>query len=198
MKDVKPSDYFNDLLSNGGFPAGFPFKLLTDLIDVPQSPVHHPEGNVWNHTMLVVDNAAARKQLSRDPRALMWGALLHDLGKITTTKLRKGRITAYEHDVAGEKLARDFLRACTGDEEFIKRVCALVRWHMQVLYVTRHLPFSDLRRMERETDADEVALLSFCDRLGRGALTEQTIEDELKNIEYFLHKCKRPKKAMQR
>lgn len=191
MEDKRPSEYFNALADSGAFPNEHPFALLTALKDVPQSPVHHPEGNVWNHTMLVVDNAAGRKDLSRDARALMWAALLHDLGKIPTTKLRKGKITAYEHDVEGEKLARDFLKECTGDEAFIKNVCALVRWHMQLLYVTRHLPYCDLMRMTSEADKDEVALLAFCDRLGRGQLTQQAIDEEIKNIDYFLQKCRR-------
>jgi tRNA nucleotidyltransferase (CCA-adding enzyme) len=187
-EDEKPSAYFNALADDKAFPGGYPFTLLTCLKDIPQSPVHHPEGNVWNHTMLVVDRAAERKDLSRNPRALMWAALLHDLGKATNTKIRNGKITAYEHDVAGEALASDFLAECTGDEELIGQVSGLVRWHMQLLYVTRHLPFSDLESMARETDVDEVALLCFCDRLGRGDLTQQHIEEELKNIEYFLRK----------
>lgn len=193
MKDVKPSSYFNDLLSSAAFPESYPFNLLAGLALVPQSPVHHPEGNVWNHTMLVVDNAARRRNLSKDARAFMWAALLHDLGKIPTTKLRKGKITAYEHDVEGEKLAKDFLRACTDDAALTKSVCALVRWHMQLLYVTRRLPYSDLKRMTSQTDADEVALLAFCDRLGRGELSEQAIEAELENIGYFLDKCEKYK-----
>ncbi len=189
--DDKPSVYFNALVEEGQFPVGYPFALLTRLKDIPQSPVHHPEGNVWNHTMLVVDSAAQKRLLSNDPLALMWAALLHDLGKITNTKIRSGRITAYEHDVAGEILARDFLKACTGDEGLIKRVSALVRWHMQLLYVTKHLPFADLKSMVKETDPGEVALLCFCDRLGRGDLTQQAVDEELKSIEYFLRKCEK-------
>jgi tRNA nucleotidyltransferase (CCA-adding enzyme) len=189
--DDKPSVYFNALAESGRFPDGYPFTLLARLKEIPQSPVHHPEGNVWNHTMLVVDNAAERRALSRDPRALMWAALLHDLGKITNTKIRNGRITAYEHDAAGEALARDFLKACTGDEALIKSVSALVRWHMQLLYVTKHLPFADLKSMVKEADASEVALLCFCDRLGRGGLTQQIIDEELNNIEHFLRKCEK-------
>jgi tRNA nucleotidyltransferase (CCA-adding enzyme) len=194
-EDERPSAYFNTLADKNDFPDGYPFALLTRMKDIPQSPVHHPEGNVWNHTMLVVDNAAERRLLSRYPRALMWAALLHDLGKITNTKTRNGRITAYEHDVAGEIMTRDFLKACTGDEKLINSVSALVRWHMQLLYVTKHLPFADLKSMVKETDASEVALLCFCDRLGRGDLTQRLIDEELKNIEYFLRKCERYGKA---
>lgn len=189
LRDEKPSCYFNALADSREFPADYPLTLLTDLKQVPQSPVHHPEGNVWNHTMLVVDRAADRKSVSKDARVLMWAALLHDLGKITNTKVQNGKISAYDHDADGEKLARSFLEACTQDETFIKKVCALVRWHMQMLYVIKHLPFSNIKKMKTQTDINEVALLSFCDRLGRGELTPSVIEQELKNVEYFLQKC---------
>lgn len=190
-EDEKPSVYFNALAESGAFPKTYPLNMLTGLKDIPQSPVHHPEGNVWNHTMLVADNAAERRSLSHDPRVLMWAALLHDLGKITNTKIRNGRITAYDHDSAGEKLAGDFLKEYTDDEAFIKNVCGLVRWHMQLLYVTKHLPFANLKQMAKETDIDEVALLCFCDRLGRGDLEKHHIDEELKNIEYFLRQANR-------
>ncbi len=189
--DEKPSAFFNALAGSGEFPEDFPYSLLIKLKSVPQSPVYHPEGDVWNHTMLVTDNAAQRKTLSREPRVLMWAALLHDLGKITSTKVRNGKITAYEHDVEGEKLALSFLGECTKDDAFTGKVASLVKWHMQPLYVQKRLPFSNLTGMAAETDAGEVALLSLCDRLGRGGLSKKLIEEEIRNIVYFLNKCGR-------
>ncbi len=194
-EDERPSGIFNALAGSGEFPAEYPYTLLTKLKDVPQSPVFHPEGDVWNHTMLVVDNAAERKHMSREPRVLMWAALLHDLGKITATKVRNGKITAYEHDAQGEKLARSFLSKCTRDEAFTRNVCSLVKWHMQPLYVLKRLPYSDLKQMTEESDAGEVALLSLCDRLGRGGLSKKSIKEEVKNVEYFLFKCAEIKKT---
>ena len=72
-----------------------PFLVLTRQMTTPQSPVHHPEGNVWNHTLLVVDRAAAHKAFSADPRVFMWAALLHDIGKPEKTTQRRGPKTAY-------------------------------------------------------------------------------------------------------
>ncbi len=69
-----------------------------------QSPQHHPEGSVWNHTLLVVDEAAKIKEQSADPRTFMWAALLHDLGKPSTTMRRKSKITSYDHDKVGAQL----------------------------------------------------------------------------------------------
>jgi uncharacterized domain HDIG len=108
LGDEKPSEYFTALINEGNFPAEYPFSMIPALKRIPQQKEHHPEGDVFNHTMQVTDIAASVKRESKDPRAFMWAALLHDLGKIPTTKIRKGKITAYDHDKEGEKLARGF------------------------------------------------------------------------------------------
>jgi putative nucleotidyltransferase with HDIG domain len=190
MDDEKPSQFFDSLLSAGKFPEQTPFNILSSLAGVEQSPAHHPEGDVWRHTMLVTDNAALLKSQSKQPRALMWAALLHDVGKRETTKRRNGRITAYDHDKAGRALAERFLRECGQDEALVKRVGALVRWHMQALYASRHLPYFNPRAMRAEADVDEVALLCLCDRLGRGPVTVQSFEKERLEIEAFIKKSR--------
>ena len=189
--DLEPSKYLSGLIEAGAFPTAYPFAMLTDLVGVPQSPVHHPEGDVWAHTMLVVDNAAGVKHLSKDPRVFMWAALLHDLGKAPMTRQKGGGIIAYDHDKAGEKLAYDFLRACGREQAFADKVAALVRWHMQPFFVAKNLPFADIDALLRRAEADEVALLSYCDRLGRGNMTEKNAKTEKQNMLLFLKKCRR-------
>lgn len=189
MEDEKPSTYFNKIINNESIFTQYPYTLLSCLVEIPQSPEHHPEGNVWIHTMLVVDNAAKVKELSENPRAFMWGALLHDLGKAPTTKIRKGKITSYDHDTVGAELCRKFLEVFTEDQEFIKAVTALVRWHMQTLFVMKNLPFGDVKSMSQEITIKEIALLSQCDRLGRGELNERKIKEEKENIKAFIRKC---------
>lgn len=189
MQDEEPSIYFNDILNNENLVNEYPVTLLSALVDAQQSPEHHPEGNAWVHTMLVVDNAAKVKGLSENPRAFMWGALLHDLGKVPTTKIRKGKITSYDHDKVGAELCREFLQVFTEDEEFIKQVTALVRWHMQTLFVIKDLPFGDVKSMSSEISIKEIALLSECDRLGRGNISKSKIKEEKENIKSFIRKC---------
>jgi len=162
--------------------------MLKKLETTPQSPVHHPEGNVWNHTLLVVDEAAGRKSESGDPRVFMWAALLHDIGKPATTRVRKGRITAYEHDRVGAELTREFLAALTDDMVFTDKVVSLVKYHMQALYVTNDLPFQDIAGMIKNTDIREVALLCLCDRLGR---TGASRREEERQIRLFLDRVGR-------
>ncbi len=189
MEDEKPSIYFEKAINNKNIFDEFPFTLLRALVDTEQSPEHHPEGNVWIHTMLVVDNAAKVRDLSENPRSFMWGALLHDLGKAPTTKIRKGKITSYDHDKVGAELCRKFLNEFTEEEEFIEKVIALVRWHMQTLFVIKNLPFGDIKSMSLEVSIKEIALLSQCDRLGRGGISEDKIKEEKENIKTFIRKC---------
>lgn len=185
MEEAQPSETLRTFLEQGKFKRE-PFAQLALQQHTEQSPQHHPEGNVWNHTLLVVDEAARRKAESTDARVFMWAALLHDIGKPAATRVRKGKITAYDHDRIGAELARDFLSACTRDADFISRVTGLVRYHMQVLYVLNDLPFQDIEGMKQAVNIRDVALLGLCDRLGR---TGSNKAQEEKKIQRFLEKC---------
>lgn len=190
LKDAMPSDYLERIVKHSEFNR-YPWNMLLELKKTEQSKVHHPEGNVWNHTLLVVDQAARHRAESKDPFVFMWAALLHDIGKPDTTKIRKGRITAYNHDKVGAHLSKDFLITFSTDNKFIDHVSALVKYHMQVLYVLKDLPYQDIKGMSRDTDIYEVALLGLCDRLGRKGACE--IEEE-ENRKLFISKYMRLRK----
>lgn len=185
MTDDAPSAYLNQI-SRQDFFKEFPFSMLNRLKEIPQSPKHHPEGNVWNHTMLVIDVAARKREKSKEPAAFMLAALLHDIGKAETTKSRNDRITAYNHEKVGASQAVDFLKEFIDDEALIQRVVSLVRWHMQILFVIKSMQFADIRSMQKEIDIEEIALLGYCDRMGRLNSDE---EEENENLELFLKKC---------
>lgn len=189
LNDERPSVYFHDEIKKATYFNQYPFYMLKELKEIPQSPEHHPEGSVWNHTMQVVDEAALRKYRSEDERVFMWAALLHDIGKAPATRVKKGRIIAYDHDKIGGDMAIDFLKALTDEEEFINKVSKLVRWHMQILFVVKGLPFAELNKMMSQVSYKEVALLCFCDRLGRGELTDEKIREEEATIKKFIEKC---------
>ena len=179
LGDSAPSAALRDMLKAQCFES-YPFSMLKEMEPTPQSPVHHPEGNVWNHTLMVVDEAARRRQESSDPRAFMWAALLHDIGKPATTRSRKGRITAYDHDKVGAELTEEFLSAVTDDKQLIDKVVQLVKYHMQILYVINKLPFKDIGGMKRHSDIKEVALLCLCDRLGRHGADRKKEEEQVR------------------
>jgi len=186
LMDDKPSEFFNSIADSPIF-IEHPFSMLYNLKNAEQSPVHHPEGNVWNHTMLVIDHAAKAKHKSKNEKVFMWAALLHDIGKPDTTKNRKGKITSYDHEKVGAVLAKEFLMQFAQDANFIGKVTTLIRWHMQILHVVKGNQFADIRTMKEETDINEVALLGYCDRLGR---KNCDIVKEKQNISIFLKQCR--------
>ncbi|NLL39496.1 MAG: HDIG domain-containing protein [Clostridiales bacterium] len=185
IDDVRPSGYLNKIYDEPTF-GQYPFEMLKRMQKTEQSPVHHPEGNVWNHTLLVVDQAAKVKAKSSDVSAFMWAALLHDIGKPPVTRIRKNKITAYDHDRIGAKLAEEFLSVFVKDANFKAKVVGLVRYHMHVFYIVKDLPFADVQGMKKSTDIKELALLGLCDRLGR---TKPNPEEEKENVELFLKIC---------
>ena len=73
------------------------------MIGTPQDPEWHPEGDVWIHTLMAVDQAAALIEDLDAPRAnaVMLGTLCHDLGKPATTRRLDGRLRSYAHEEAG-------------------------------------------------------------------------------------------------
>ena len=184
LNDEKPSIYLNEQVENGDFDE-YPLSMIKDLLTVEQNPIYHPEGNVFIHAMMVVGEGATVRERSKDKKAFMWALLLHDLGKKPTTKLRKGKLTSYNHDTVGAKMAREFLEYFNQDEVFINKVISLVRWHMQILFVTKNSRFQNIKQMLEDVDVDEMILVSRCDRLGRGNLNKLKREETLKEVENF-------------
>ena len=184
LNSNKPSVEIKKLIDDGEFDQK-PFVKIKKLKDINQNLIHHPEGNVLNHTLLVIDKANEYKDKSKNKRVFMWAALLHDLGKLTTTQERKGKITAYGHDLQGEILSRQFLHQVTDDEKFINEVCNLVKYHMQPLFYDKKLPFFKEKEIVENSDYEEISLLSFADRLGRSNLCKEKIKQEERRINNF-------------
>lgn len=191
LEDEKPSDFIEVLFKDNEVSNTNPFIMLSNLKKVEQNKKYHPEGNVWNHTLLVVDEAASRREQSRDKKAFMWAALLHDIGKAPTTRIRNGKITSYNHEKLGKDMSTTFLREFNKDDEFIKKVSSLIRWHMEPLFILKELPFSNIKQMLREVPIEEIALLAVCDRLGRGDMSFKKAIDEKRGIEMFVERCKK-------
>ena len=190
LLDDRPSEYLEKIGETEEFNY-FPFDLLKRMKQTKQSPKYHPEGSVWIHTMMVVDEAAKRREQSQNPQVFMWAALLHDIGKPSVTRFRNGKITSYNHDREGAELAREFLLVFTEDEAFIDAVCGLVRYHMQILFVTKGTARAQLKEMKRSVDIREAALLGLCDRLGRAGVD---VEKEKESVMAFLQLCGVPGK----
>lgn len=84
---------------------------MVALYDCPQDPEWHPEGNVWVHTLMVIDEARKRNGDLDRPRlaTVMLAAVCHDLGKPATTAMIDGRVRSPGHEAAGVPLATAIL-----------------------------------------------------------------------------------------
>ena len=129
LESHRPSEFFECLREMGQL--GYWFKELEQLIGLEQNPKFHPEGDVWTHTMMVLDRAAHFRPCVSDPYAFMLLALTHDFGKITTTEFVNGAIHAYGHELQGAEIAERFLdRVCHGSN-IKKYIANMIPNHMR-------------------------------------------------------------------
>ncbi len=120
-------------LKNMGWDSLYP--ELVALQDCPQDAYWHPEGDVWIHTRLVVDEAsklASERELSEQDRMmLMFAALCHDLGKPSTTYANEeGKIVSPNHGQAGVQPSEAFLKRIGAPQRLIKYIKPLVKEHV--------------------------------------------------------------------
>lgn len=187
----KPSRYFMSLKDDNDLDIKFP--EIGDLVGVIQSPVHHPEGDVFNHTMMVVDEAAKLKNKAKNPIGFMYSALCHDFGKvITTTTKEDGKIISYNHERAGLKLARKFLNRTTRKEEneFRDYVLNMVELHMQPNQLAnQNSRLKSTRKLfNKSVCPQDLILLAKADALGRSVnedylLKEAYLKNALKDFQ---------------
>lgn len=155
------------------------FNILNELKNIPQDKEFHPEGNVWNHTKMVIDIASKIKDYSNNRTVFMWAALFHDIGKIKTTKFIKGRYRSYNHDIEGEETALKLFKKYISEEEAIS-ISEIVRFHMHHIYILKDLPFSDIEKLIKSNNYHDIILLFVCDKLGRG---NQNLQEKIKTVD---------------
>jgi tRNA nucleotidyltransferase (CCA-adding enzyme) len=155
------------------------FSELAALIDVPQEPEWHPEGDVWIHTLLTVDRARESIDDLPYPRqvTVMLAALCHDLGKPATTAFVDGRIRSREHEEGGVQPTIDLLDKLnlhTLDGYDVRaQVVALVRDHLKPgEFFKKRDEVGDgaFRRLARKCELDLLYRVAKADSLGRNAV----------------------------
>lgn len=177
LTSENPSKEIENIMGNETF-INSDFNILNELKNVPQEKKFHPEGNVWNHTKLVVDMASKLKEFSIDGKTFMWAALFHDIGKIATTKFIKGRYRSYNHDKEGENVTYNILIKYM-DEDETKKISEIVSFHMHHIYILKDLPFSNIPGLIKSSNYNDIVMLFICDKLGRG---NQGLEEKKKAL----------------
>ena len=122
-----------DLLSETTWIRKYPILQL--MVETPQDPIWHPEGDVFTHTGHVCNVAveiADRENLSDDERLiLLFATLCHDMGKAKTTiKNEDNRWAAPKHADEGVPLAEEFLAQINGTKWLLEHVRPLIKEHM--------------------------------------------------------------------
>ena len=126
---------------------------------VEQPPEFHPEGDVFVHTLLLLDNLP-----SPCPMTLAWGALLHDVGKPATFRVAPDRIRFDNHVDVGVKMAEEICARLRFSNDETAQILALVENHMRFGHVSR-MKESTLKRFLRMPAFDEHLALHRADSL---------------------------------
>jgi poly(A) polymerase len=118
---------------------------------VEQPPQYHPEGDVFVHTLLLLDKLPAGSS-----KTLAWGALLHDVGKPPTFRAAPDRIRFDGHVDIGVKMAAEICRRLRFSNSETDQILALVDHHMR---------FGDVQRMKQSTLKKFLRLPAFDEHL---------------------------------
>jgi putative nucleotidyltransferase with HDIG domain len=157
------------ILTEGGARRGFELldetgllKILLPEIErmkgVEQSPEHHPEGDVFKHTLLTLSH------LETPTETLAYGCLLHDVGKPVCFHQEAGRITFYGHTDRGAEMAEAILKRLKRGRAAWERVAYLVKNHLRHTQAPK-MRLSTLKRFLREEGIDELLELARIDAL---------------------------------
>jgi len=167
LKSRKPSVFFEVL--NAADHIADIFPELYALQGVKQDPLFHSEGDVWVHTMMVLDEAAKLRSGAVRPFPYMLSALFHDLGKPATTSTGEdGRIHSYMHETVGIPVAEKALKRFTGDKSVISYVKNMILLHMQpnTLAWQKSSVKATNKMFDRSVEPYDLILLGLADSYG--------------------------------
>jgi tRNA nucleotidyltransferase (CCA-adding enzyme) len=164
------------------------YPELEALISTPQEPEWHPEGTVWIHTGMVVDQAAIQIRLPErtftidQALTVMLAALCHDFGKALVTRVEDGRIRSKGHSEAGEVPARAFLSKFIFGSDTTDQVVKITRDHLKTTVYWLALEKGEvdekqyantLRRLLRRLEGVPIEVflaVTEADKRGRGVI----------------------------
>jgi tRNA nucleotidyltransferase (CCA-adding enzyme) len=165
---------------------------IANLVDIPQDSKHHPEGDAFIHTLMVLDEAAdiSRRYCLDDfsNAVLRLAAICHDMGKVTNTQIYPdGRITAFGHAEAGKDPAFAFLTRSKVNSFVIDAVLPLVVHHMaHIGFYTPDINSKAVRRLIARLNPATLQMLAYiieADMSGRGGIHyKQGLPDRMYQI----------------
>jgi len=194
LKAPRPSLSFELMRELGMLERYFP--ELYALIGVPQSPKWHPEGDVWIHTMMTVDEMANLcRSGSPDPDneklylKYMFAILCHDLGKaVSTTIDDEGNIRSIGHEKTGLALTKTMMYRLIDEHDFIESLLPLVEHHLKPSqFYAANSGSKAIRKLATKVNIEELVVVAEADFLGR--TTEEALTRDYKAGEWLLKKA---------
>jgi poly(A) polymerase len=180
-------DELTRILTEGGARRGFELlyqlgllgRILPEVVrlrGVAQPPEFHPEGDVWTHTMLLLEKLPAGSSAT-----LAWGALLHDIGKPATYQPpnpkagKPDRIRFNGHVEAGVRIGEEILARLRFSNDDTAQILALIRNHMR---------FGDILQMKQSTLKRFLRLPRFEEHLELHRLDASSAHGDLKLYDF--------------
>jgi len=166
LKSEKPSYGFK-LLKDLGILKHF--SELELLVDCEQDKEYHPEGDVWVHTLMTLDEMVNHKT-SDDYRDLylFYALLCHDLGKPFCTKEINGRITSLSHESLGVEPTISFLSKITNEKKFIEKIVPLVKNHLAPFQLYKSdSSIKAVKRLSLKCNIEDLCIVCLSDCKGR-------------------------------
>ncbi|MGO9137631.1 MAG: CCA tRNA nucleotidyltransferase [Syntrophales bacterium] len=154
-------DELTKILTHGGARHGMEIMAETGLLaeilpevdclrGIEQPPAFHPEGDVWEHTLQMLDLLPAGEGVENDSH-LAWGVLLHDVGKAHTGSIDNSGIHFYGHVREGENIAEALMQRLRFSRADMETILAMIHYHMLFMNVADMRP-SRLKRFLRMPD----------------------------------------------
>ena len=167
IKAEKPSVFFEVLRKMNQLSVWF--GELEALIDIKQDPLFHLEGDVWVHTMMVLDEAVKYRDNVQNPLGFMLSAITHDFGKAICTEVINGVIHSYNHETKGLPLVEAFMKRLTNETKLIEYVLNLSEHHMKpnVLAFDKSSVKSTNKLFDKAIDPEALIYLSASDGSGK-------------------------------
>ena len=174
------------------------FTELAALIGVKQNPLHHPEGDAFEHTLLTLRAAAEERDRSSDPLHFMLAALTHDLGKaVSAVQDEHGSWHAAGHAETGVPLCEAMLTRLGAPRAAIRYAQDMCRLHMRVhvgYYTQADAAWTNLL-FDESVCAKDLAWLAVCDTRGTGKPRENADREEafvMDRLVYYERAVSRP------
>jgi len=186
LKANKPSLGFT-LLKDLGILRYFP--QLEVLVGCLQEKEYHPEGDVWVHTLMCLDEMAKLKSEDEYKNLyLMLAVLCHDLGKPATSAIINGKITSHNHEKEGLEPTIEFIQLLSNEKKLLDKILPLVQYHLAPfqLYL-QNSSLKAVKRLATKVNIEELCIVCLADCKGR------TIPDKDKcdkAVQWLLNKAK--------